>query len=138
MKTLIIFSYFFWSGIVFAISFVESPLKFKSPLVTEKIGLSIGQLVFHAQNKIEWILSILVIISLFALKTDSKIVVLYLLPSFILVTQTIILYGVLDPRVESILQGITVQKSNAHLVYIILELLKFIFLLISGIRIIKS
>ena len=41
---------FVWLGIVLAICFVETPLKFRAPGVTVPIGLGIGRLVFRALN----------------------------------------------------------------------------------------
>lgn len=41
---------FVWLGMVFAISFLEAPLKFRAPGVDLRIGLGIGRLVFRALN----------------------------------------------------------------------------------------
>jgi hypothetical protein len=37
-----------WLGMVLAISFVETPLKFRAPGITMLLGLGIGRLVFRA------------------------------------------------------------------------------------------
>ena len=44
---------FVWLGMVLAISFLETPLKFRAPGVTMQIGLGIGRLVFRALNVVE-------------------------------------------------------------------------------------
>ena len=44
---------FAWLGMVLAISFVETPLKFRAPGVTLQIGLGIGRLAFRALNACE-------------------------------------------------------------------------------------
>jgi hypothetical protein len=44
---------FVWLGMVFAISFVETPLKFRAPGITVPLGLGIGRLVFRALNATE-------------------------------------------------------------------------------------
>jgi len=41
---------FVWLGMVVAISFVETPLKFRAPGITVPLGLGIGRLVFRALN----------------------------------------------------------------------------------------
>ena len=41
---------FVWLGMVFAISFLEAPLKFRAPGITIPLGLGIGRLVFRALN----------------------------------------------------------------------------------------
>src|ERR1700751_4804208 len=52
---------FVWLGMVLAISFVETPLKFRAPGVTLPIGLGIGRLVFRVLNACELALAAVVI-----------------------------------------------------------------------------
>ena len=42
-----------WLGMVLAISFVETPLKFRAPGITVPLGLGIGRLVFRVLNAAE-------------------------------------------------------------------------------------
>ena len=44
---------FVWLGMVLAVSFLETPLKFRAPNVTTQIGLGIGRLVFRALNAVD-------------------------------------------------------------------------------------
>lgn len=44
---------FIWLGMVLAISFLETPLKFRAPGVDIPIGLGIGRIVFRALNRAE-------------------------------------------------------------------------------------
>ena len=39
-----------WLGMIIAISFLETPLKFQAPGITLELGLGIGRLVFFAMN----------------------------------------------------------------------------------------
>lgn len=39
---------FVWLGMVLAVSFLETPLKFRAPGITVPLGLGIGRLVFRA------------------------------------------------------------------------------------------
>lgn len=138
MKILVVLSAFFWSGMVFAISFIEAPLKFKAPFVTEKIGLGIGQLVFHTLNKIEWILALILIACLFILQPSLKTILFFILPILFLSIQTFFLYPILDYRVKEILLGNSVEYSRVHLLFIFSEIIKFLTLIISGITFMKS
>jgi hypothetical protein len=52
---------FVWCGMVLAISFIETPLKFRAPEVTVRIGLGIGRLVFRALNTAEIVLALALI-----------------------------------------------------------------------------
>ena len=44
---------FIWPGKVLAISFLETPLKFRAPWITLPLGLGIHRLVFRALNAAE-------------------------------------------------------------------------------------
>src|SRR5215212_10070776 len=64
---------FVWLGMVLAISFVETPLKFRAPGVTLQIGLGIGRLVFRALNACEVALAAVVVASL-VIKLPSAVI----------------------------------------------------------------
>jgi hypothetical protein len=53
---------FVWLGMVVAISFIETPLKFRAPGVTLQIGLGIGRLVFRTLNACEFALAAVVVV----------------------------------------------------------------------------
>lgn len=42
-----------WCGMIVAISFIETPLKFRAPGMTHALGVGIGRLVFKALNFVE-------------------------------------------------------------------------------------
>jgi hypothetical protein len=52
---------FIWIGFVCAISFMEAWLKFTAPGITIPLGLGIGRVVFHALNKVEWVLCAIIV-----------------------------------------------------------------------------
>src|SRR5918994_6982108 len=49
---------FTWLGMVLAISFVETPLRFRAPGITVPLGLGIGRLVFRALAVVELVLAV--------------------------------------------------------------------------------
>lgn len=49
----------FWAGFVSSISFMESWLKFTAAGITLPLGLTIGKLVFHSLNIMEWVFLVL-------------------------------------------------------------------------------
>lgn len=57
---------FLWLGMVLAISFLETPLKFRGPRRHGAHGLGIGRLVFKALNAIELVLAALILVALVA------------------------------------------------------------------------
>lgn len=54
---------FIWFGMVAAISFLETPLKFRAPGMTVALGVGIGRIVFKALNSIEALFAIVLVIA---------------------------------------------------------------------------
>ncbi len=136
---LVLASTFLWIGFVCAISFLEAWLKFRAPGVTIPIGLGIGKLVFAALNKIEWILSFIILCSLLFKQWQWRQwqSILILLPIGLLVVQTIWLLPELDTRATLRIMGETTPPSNLHFYYVGTEVLKVFSLLLSGIKTFK-
>jgi hypothetical protein len=119
---------------------MEAWLKFRTPNLSLEVGLSVGQLVFKALNKVEWTLAIFLMICSFLAKKKLKVansIFLYL-PLSILIIQTYWLLPALSERVEAVLQGISLSKSFIHFYYIFLEVFKVIFLFLLGIKMFKD
>lgn len=131
---------FLWLGFIGAISFMEAWLKFTAPGITLTLGLGIGRIVFHALNRVELILAILLITSFFYFKEPLKQYrnLLLLIPILILVFQSLWLLPVLDSRTELYLQELPVPPSNLHFLYILLEILKSLGLLSYAITLVKT
>ena len=131
---IIISSTFVWLGFILAISFMEAWLKFQAPGVTQKIGSGIGKLVFHALNKVEWILAISILVSIFIIgKSYIKThLLLFISALIILLIQSFWLLPALDVRVEMIANGENILPSGLHFAYIFTEIIKVISLSIFG------
>ncbi|SHJ42231.1 hypothetical protein [Aquimarina spongiae] len=126
---------FIWIGFVCAISFMEAWLKFQADGVTTPIGLSIGKLVFTALNKVEIGLAVVLVFTIFRLKSGLRIPFVspyIILPFTILLLQTLWLLPVLDQRAEQIISGVGVSDSSIHLWYVLLEIGKTASLFIYG------
>ncbi len=139
MKRILIIT-FIWIGFVCAISFMESWLKFQAPNMTTKLGLGVGQLVFRALNIMEIIFLISISVHIISLYNKEMKLIHY---SFIIVVaiiliQTTWLLPILNERAEKIIQGISISKSNTHLIYILLEVIKIVCLFIFGIKLLKK
>jgi hypothetical protein len=125
---------FLWAGFICAISFMESWLKFRAPGVTMPIGLSIGQLVFNALNKVEWFLAILISIGLFLLRNEisSMQALWFIVIVAILVTQTAWLLPALNNRAKAVISGKTLPRSMLHWYFVIAEVIKLASLILFG------
>lgn len=125
---------FFWVGFVCAISFMEAWLKFRVKGVTLALGLSIGKKVFTALNLMEWIFFLVYTALFVSIRSYSfdTLTYLSLVILLILAIQTFFLLPRLNKRVNSIVEGISIEKSFLHVYYVSLELIKVILLTILG------
>ena len=139
MKKLItIFCVIFWAGLIGGISFLEAPLKFQAPGITIPLGLGIGQLVFQALNKIEIVLAIIILAcSLPAPLKNFRSILLFSV-TILLMLDTFWLLPILDERAKLVLAGNAPIKSYHHILYIIIDTIKFLSLIVLGFLSLKS
>ena len=123
---------FVWLGMVLAISFLETPLKFRAPGVDLRTGLAIGRLVFRALNTAEIVLAAGVLTCLFTTAPASAMSAA-IAGTAILLIQVFAIRPRLTRRSNRILAGAYAPRSNGHHVYIALEAGKVIALLTTGI-----
>lgn len=133
MRRLALYSFvitLIWLGFVGAISFLEAPIKFRAPGVALPQALSIGRLVFHALNRMEWIsaaLSWLVLLRMQVVRTRGTALLLGAVTA-ILLFQTFILLPTLDVYAVQIMEGGKPGSSWHHLAYIIADVTKVMLL----------
>jgi hypothetical protein len=123
---------FTWFGMVIAISFVETPLKFRAPGITVPLGLGIGRLVFKALNIAESALAVLLLVALATGHGDGRGWIPALVATVCLVTQMAVLRPALDRRAAAIIAGGEVAPSRLHLGYVALEVAKVLALVTAG------
>jgi hypothetical protein len=124
---------FVWFGMVLAISFLETPLKFRAPGVTVPIGLGIGRLVFRALNAAEVVLGLIVVVAMASGDHRRAAEVLSVVALTALAVQLTVVRPQLRRRTERVLAGRSQQRSTAHLAYVALELVKAPALLATGV-----
>lgn len=128
---------FVWLGMVLAISFLETPLKFRAPGVDLRTGLAIGRLVFRALNTAELVLAAALLTCL--LTAASHIAVSAALAvAAILAAQVFAVRPRLTRRSRRVLAGADQPRSHSHNVYIALEAGKVIALLTTGILLLTA
>ena len=123
---------FVWLGMVLAISFLETPLKFRAAGVDLRTGLAIGRLVFRALNTTEIILAAAVLTCLFTAAPAGAVEAAGA-GTVILLVQLFVVRPHLIRRSNRILAGAVAPGSHGHHVYIGLEAGKVITLLTTGI-----
>ncbi|MGI8417700.1 MAG: hypothetical protein ACR2P2_16150 [Nakamurella sp.] len=113
---------FGWMGMVLAISFLETPLKFRAPGITIPLGLGIGRIVFRALNIVEAGLAGVLIVALATSGAGPARWVLLAVAATVLALQLTFLRPRLDSRARQIIAGGQPPRSRLHLVYVALEL----------------
>ena len=96
---------FVWLGMVLAISFLETPLKFRAPGITVPLGLGIGRLVFRALNTVEVVLAAALITALLTVTPGAAGWTLLVVTVALLATQAVLLRPRLDRRAQKIITG---------------------------------
>lgn len=124
---------FAWLGMVLAISFLETPLKFRAPGVTAPVGLGIGRIVFRALNLAEVALAAVVVV---AIATGGpaprSVVVLAALVLLVLAVQLAVVRPRLNRSSDRVLAGENPPRSKTHHAYIALEIVKVLMLPVLG------
>jgi hypothetical protein len=126
---------FVWLGMVLAISFLETPLKFRAPGVTLQIGLGIGRLVFRALNLVELVFATVLVVVLLVAAPPARVVVGVALAVTVLVVQVAMVRPVLTRRSDRVLAGESPPRSRAHYWYVGLELVKLVALPTTGVMV---
>jgi hypothetical protein len=131
-------SCFVWAGMVLGISFLETPVKFTAPSVTLPIGLDVGRHVFGMFNKVEIGWSLLVCGLLFISRLKRAVWLPLTIAVAVVALQTTWLLPVLDARVGMILNGQTPLPASYHLIYVMLEVIKLICLVATGMACLRA
>lgn len=131
-----------WLGMVVAISFIETPLKFTAPGVTLAIGLGIGRKVFRALNSVEALLGAVAVVGIIlmmrAQETYPAAIWLGIVVAIVcLAIQVVGVRPALTRRSNEVLagDGTTAQdkRSTAHYYYVAFELIKVIALVVAAV-----
>lgn len=125
---------FTWLGMVLAISFLETPLKFRAPGITVPLGLGIGRLVFRALAVAEVALAVaLTAAVVLGGRVGVGAVVVVGLLWVVLAAQVAVLRPRLDRRARYIVAGGSPPHSRLHLAYVAIEGVKVVLLLMLGV-----
>lgn len=128
---------FVWLGMVLAISFLETPLKFRAPGITVPLGLGVGRVMFRALNTVEIALAALLVLSGLAGALPAVGWGLLAGLCVLLAVQVLALRPRLDRRVSQILAGGVPPRSHLHLAYIGLEVGKVLALPVLGVLLLR-
>ena len=61
-----------WLGLVLGVSFLATPVKFRAKSLTRPVALDVGRTTFHAFGKLEWLLSVALVVITVAVRDSLK------------------------------------------------------------------
>jgi hypothetical protein len=117
---------------VLAISFLETPLKFRAEGLELRVGLAIGRIVFRALNVAEVLWAVVIAVCLTIAGATGPLVVLAAVTAVLLAVQLLWVRPQLNRRSAHVLAGQDAPRSRAHHAYIGLEALKLAALVALG------
>lgn len=127
---------YMWLGMVLGVSFLATPIKFTAKSLTMPVALDVGRATFHAFGKVEWLLSIAMIVGAIRIgQGDGLDAIDYTLIAAVLIivaAQQLWLIPRLDLRVAAIIAGETLPPSPLHKIYAGSEFGKGLLLLLVG------
>lgn len=123
-----------WFGLVLGVSLLATPIKFRAKSLTRPVALDVGRTTFHAFGKLEWVLSVALVVITFQVRDSLEPVDWFLiaLVLVIVVGQTLWLIPRLDVRVAAVIAGEEVPRSRLHSLYAGAEFVKALALLLLG------
>lgn len=124
-----------WLGMLLGVSALATPIKFQAVSLTLPVALDVGQTTFAAFNKMEWLLSVLLILAvmLSRLKPTSVPVLLTATAVVVVLLQTLWLLPALDVRVAAVIAGEPMPSSQLHNLYVVAEGIKLLALVVIGV-----
>ena len=127
-----------WLGLVLALSFIETPLKFLAPGMTLPVALGIGRLVFTAAN-IAGVVLLVTITALALVPPRRGRGVLAVVGGLwvVLIVQILAIRPALNARSDLVIAGIDPGPSSLHTVYAAadgLVAVLLVLLIVLGIR----
>ncbi|MFQ4147257.1 hypothetical protein AAGW05_00935 [Arthrobacter sp. LAPM80] len=141
---------FTWFGMIVAISFIETPLKFRAPGMTHALGVGIGRLVFKVLNLVEAAMAV-AILGAWTQRQDLVGVpagICLALAIVALALQAVVLRPVMGRRTRALSEtaltesGSTAVKAKVatltHIAYISAEVVKAVALPVAGILVVMA
>lgn len=122
-----------WLGMVLAISFLETPLKFRAPGVTLPIGLGIGRLVFRALNSVEALLAAAALAAALAGDAPGSVLGPATALAALLAAQVGVVRRAMTRRTDRVIAGEELPRSRGHLAYVGCEVAKVALLVALGV-----
>lgn len=125
-----------WAGMVLGISFLESWIKFRAPLLTKPAGLDVGRTVFSAFHKVQCVWLLLTMSLMLPIQRSFNDWILLISVAFILFIQIVWLHPQLKHRIDMLIAGQKPKASSLHSTYVGLEFIKLLLLIVLSVKLV--
>ncbi|MGV8911191.1 MAG: hypothetical protein ACOH14_01125 [Rhodoglobus sp.] len=119
-----------WLGLIIAISFAETPLKFQAPGITLELGLGIGRLVFFAMNTTALVLVAILTLAMIRPRASRLQWGLLIGLWVVLLMEVLVIRPPLNARTDAVLAGQDAGGSLWHYFYIAADGTIFVLLIV--------
>ena len=123
---------FMWAGLSLGGTLIAAPAKFEAPNLPLPLALEVGRAQFFWVGIAEYCLGL--VMALLLLLGTGRRRFLFLIPLVLLIIQRAVLMPVLDAQTMNVIAGAPVPDRLLHRIYIVLEISKFLSLLVFGFR----
>ncbi len=127
-----------WAGIVIGISFIEAPVKFRTPTLTRTVAFDVGRTVFAASQWVQAALAALAVGTALLGRVPRWAWVCLVLGAGALGVQMGWLFPVLDARAQTVISGGVPTGANPHAAYGVLEVLKLLALVTGAVLALRT
>lgn len=114
----------FWMGVLVALAFIETPLKFHAPGITVPLALGIGRLVLTAAEIASVVLLIALTVVTFAKPRLGRGLVIVVGALWVtLAVQMAVIRPMLNARTDIVLGGGDPGESSLHVIYVVTDVI---------------
>ena len=129
----------FWLGLLIAVSFLETPLKFQVPGMTLPIALELGKIMFGISTNIQIVLILIMGFSCLSNKEklNTKLIITFFLLALTLGLEKFWMLPILDARADVLANGKGLPPTPLHNYFIYAEVTKVVLLVVMTILVLK-
>ena len=127
-----------WAGILIGISFIESPVKFRTPTLTRTVAFDVGRTVFHASQLVQVGLGVLALGAALLGRVPRGASACLGAAYAALLLQVVWIFPELDARAQVLISGGIPTGPSHHALYAILEVVKLLALIVAAVLALES
>ncbi len=118
-----------WVGVLIGVSFIATPVKFRSAGLKRPVALDVGRVTFQLLSRIEWMFAVLLVALCVGTDRVNWRLSLAVATTGAVALQSLWLLPALNRRVRVVVSGGVLLPSPIHRIYAVAESAKLLMLL---------